>query len=93
MRQNMSGTLLSVVAVVTMLAMSGCYEYEDAPAPAPAAAASASDGGTSVPAAGTPSGRSSARPSLGGARAAAARTVERSDQHQRDIEKALEDQD
>ncbi len=91
MRQKLPGTLLSLTAVVTMLAMSGCYEYEDAPAPA--ATASAPDGGTSVPAAGTPSGRGSARPSLGNARAAAARTVERSDQHQRDIEKALEDQD
>jgi len=86
----MRGTLLSATAVVT-LAMSGCYEYEDAPAPA--ATASAPDGGTSVPAAGTSGDRGSARPSLAGARGAAARTVERSDQHQRDIEKAVEDQD
>ena len=92
MRPKILGTSLSVTAVVT-LAMSGCYEYEDAPAPAPAGTVSAPDGDTSVPAAGTPGDRGSARPSLGGARGAAARTVERSEQHQRDIEKALEDQD
>ena len=92
MRQNRSLKWLSVTAVVT-LALSGCYEYEDAPAPAPSSAASAPDGGTPAPAAGSSSGRDTARPSQAGARAAAARTVERSDQHQRDIEKALEDQD
>ena len=90
MRRKMLGRWLSVTAVVTLM-LSGCYEYEDAPAPA--ATASASDGGTSRPAAGNSSGRDTARPGQAGARGAAARTVERSDQHQRDIEKALEDQD
>ena len=78
MRQNMSGTLLSVAAVVT-LAMSGCYEYEDAPAPAPAAAASAPDDGTSVAAADHPDGRSSARPSTGGRKGGGGRTGRESD--------------
>ena len=92
MRLRMSGKWFSVAAVA-MLALSGCYEYEDAPAPAGATTASAPEGSTSGPAAGNSSGRDTARPSQAGARRAAARTVERSDQHQRDIEKALEDQD
>ena len=92
MRRKMSGMWFWVAAVVTV-AVPSCYEYEDAPAPAGATAASATDGGTSRPAAGSSSGREAARPSHSGARGAAARTVERSDQHQRDIEKALEDQD
>ncbi len=90
MRQKTLGRGLSVTAVVTLM-FSGCYEYEDAPAPA--TTASAPDGGTPAPAAGASRGRDTARPSQAGARQAAANTVERSNQHQRDIEKALEDQD
>lgn len=67
----------------------GCYEQnsqsEAAPASAQAPEGPADPGGTSS---GT-----GARSSYGKARGAAERTVERSDEHQREIEKALEDPD
>ena len=77
-------------AIAAMLALSGCYEYEQQPVAAQAPPAQGTGG---TPAADRDSGASQARPGHAGARQAAQNTVDKVGERQRELEKALEDQD
>ncbi len=86
------GAATGLVALI----LSGCLEYEDPPVPpaAPAASSAMAPEGGAPPAAGPSSASaSSARPSRAGAKQAAQRTVDKIEERQRELEKALDDQD
>ena len=85
------GAATGLVALI----LSGCYEYEDPPVPpaAPSASSAMAPEGGAPPATGSSSASaSSARPSRAGAKHAAQRTVDRIEERQRELEKALDDE-
>ena len=86
------GILRNLVAATLLTTLSGCYEYEDPPAqpPAPSASNAATPQGGAAP---TGPSSASARPSRAGAKQAAQRTVDKVEERQRELEKALEDPD
>ena len=86
---NLRRTTTTGAAAAMLILVGGCYEQHTQPAPQPAPQPA------TVEASPTPAGtthQGAARPSHAGARQAAHNTVERSDEHQREIEKALENQ-
>ena len=84
----------SIAVVVILFALTGCYEYEEqpvvaqTPVPVPADNAPPADQMT-----GRSTGQADARPSHRGARQAAHNAIEGINERQRELEKALEDQD
>ena len=85
-----------ITAVIFLFALSGCYEYEQEPlsAQTPTAAGDAGAGATEAGSTAGPStGQAEARPSHHGATGAAHNTIEKVNERQRELEKAMEDQD
>ncbi len=86
--------LAAIPIVILLLELSGCDQYEQEPVsrqpPAPSPAPAEAD---NAPTAGTPSLHAGARPSHAGARQAAHNTIDKVHERQRELEKALEDQE
>ncbi len=88
--------ITATAAVTLLFVLSGCYEYEQEPLPAqaPAAAGDAGPPATETASTANPStGQADTRPSHHGAVGAAHNTLEKVNERQRELEKALEDQD
>ncbi len=89
MPRNLRHTMTTGAAAAMLILAGGCYEQHGDPAPQPAPQPA------TVEATPTPGGtthQSTARPSHAGARQAAHNTVDRLAEHQREIEKAIENQ-
>ncbi len=86
--------LAAIPIVILLFALSGCDQYEQEPVsrqpPAPSSDPAAAD---NDPTAGPPYPHAVARPSYAGARQAAHNTLDKLNDRQRELEKALEDQD
>ncbi len=85
----------AIPIVMLLIAFSGCDQYEQEPVsaqpPVPTSDPAAAD--NALPA-GPPSGQAGARPSYAGARKAAQNTIDKLNERQRELEKAMEeDQD